>query len=141
MMGPQARVLRSAQRRIVAHLRATRAQAQVEPAQGLFNFRCHENCVQWVRQRPDEDLEVVETVYVDGGEPILHYVVRERATGRLLEVTLGWRAKQLEYYPVRTLLPEDLDHIHAEFDRSLTHWLEAYVPWWGRVLLGIGRCL
>ena len=62
MMGPQARVLRSAQRRIVAHLRATRTQAKVEPVQGLFNFRCHENCVQWVRQRPDEDLEVVETV-------------------------------------------------------------------------------
>lgn len=141
MMGPQARVLRSAQRRIVAYLRATRTRARVEPAQGLFNCRCHENCVQWVRSRPDEDLEVVETVYVDGGEPILHYVVRERATGRLLEVTLGWRAEGLEYYPIRALLPGDLDRIHAEFDRSLTHWLEAYVPWWGRLLLGVERCL
>lgn len=89
MMGLQARVLRSARRRIVAHLRATRTQARVEPAQGLFNFRCHENCVQWVCQRPDEDL----------------------------------------------------DYIHAEFTRSLDHWLRAYVPWWGRVLLGIERCL
>ena len=141
MTGPQAKVLRSAQRRIVAHLRATHTQARVEPAQGLFNFRCHENCVQWLRQRPGEDLEVVETVYVDGWEPILHYVVRERQTGRLLEVTLGWRAEKLEYYPVRTLLPEDLDHIHAEFDRSLAHWLREYVPWWGRVLLGIERVL
>lgn len=140
MTGPRGLVLRSAQRRIVAHLRATYTQARAEPTQGLFNFRCHENCVQWVRQHPDEDLEVVETIYVDCGEPVLHYVVRERATGRLLEVTLGWRAKQLEYYPVRALLPDDLDHVHAEFERSLDHWLRAYVPWWGR-LIGVGRVL
>lgn len=141
MTGLQAEVRRSAQRRIVARLRATRAQVKVEPAQGMFNFRCHENCVQWVRQRPNEDLEVVETIYIDGGEPVLHYVVCERTTGRLLEVTLGWRAVGLEYYPIRALQPEDLDNIHAEFGRSLDYWLREYVPWWGRVLLGIERVL
>ena len=135
------RAIKRAKERIARRLRTRHQGIRPQPEQGLFNFRCHENCVQWVRQRPDEDLEVVETVYVDNGEPILHYVVREQDTGRLLEVTLGWRAKQLEYYHVRTLLPEDLDHIHAEFNRSLDHWLRTYVPWWGRVLLGIERCL
>jgi len=134
-------MVRRAQRRLVRHLRSTRTQVQVLAELGLFNFRCYENCVEYLRTHPDRDLEVVETIYIDEEEPCLHYVIRDKASGELLEVTLGWRARQLEYYVTRTLLPGDLDNIHREFTRSLAHWLDDFVPWWARVLLRVDRVL
>jgi hypothetical protein len=108
-----------------------------EPVQGMFNFRCHENCVEYVRQRPDEGLSIVETIYIDGGQPILHYLVRDPARSRYLEVTLGWRAEHLEYYLIRPIHPEDYRHIHSEFSRSREDWCDEFVGWFGRNVLRI----
>ena len=127
--------------RICRRLRTTHEQVAVKPVQGMFNFRCHENCVEYVRRRPEENLSVVETIYIDGGEPILHYLVHDPAAGRYLEVTLGWRAEHLEYYVVRTLHPDDHRHILSEFQRALDDWTEEYVGWFGRKVLGITRVL
>lgn len=118
---------------IAAHLRANHTPAQVEPVQGLFNFRCHENSVEWHRQRPDH--VVVECIYLDEGQPILHYLVRDPA-GKLLEVTLGWRALELEYFILRDIAkPFD---IHREFSASMDYWLQTYTTRLDR-LLGIDR--
>lgn len=132
---------KTAQARLVRALRSTSTQIKPLEIQGLFNFRCHENAVQYVRDNPSRLLEVVETIYLDGGEPTLHYIVRDKVTGDYLEVTLGWRTRQLEYYVTRTLLPGDLDYIHGEFSRSLDHWRDLYVNPVARVLLRIDRIL
>jgi len=60
---------------------------------------------------------------------------------RYLEVTLGWRAEQLEYYLVRVLDERDHARIHSEFDRSLTDWLHDFTSWFDRRVLGIERVL
>ncbi|URA07111.1 hypothetical protein P9A48_gp03 [Xanthomonas phage Mallos] len=121
---------------IIAHLRATRTPVKVEPTQGMFNFRCHENTVEWQRQRPDHT--VVETIYIDDGQPILHYIARDPA-GALLEVTLGWRADELEYYVLRDILvPRS---IYKEFNSSLEYWLHFSTPTWLRWLSGLKRVL
>ena len=132
-------LIRRARLGILERLRCAHRMLPVAPEQGLFNFRCHENCVEYVRTHPDRDLEVVETIYVDDGEPILHYVVRDRADDRHLEVTLGWRATTLEYYHVRALTEADHPNIHKEFQRSLDYWLHQYVGPFGRHVLRIGR--
>lgn len=135
------RILSKAQERICRCLRARFTMVKPEPVQGMFNFRCHENCVEYVRRRPEENLSVVETIYIDGGEPILHYLVHDPAAGRYLEVTLGWRAEHLEYYVVRPIHPDDYKNILSEFHRALEDWTEEYVSWFGRKVLGITRVL
>lgn len=133
------RAIKRAHERIARRLRARHQGIRPVPEQGLFNFRCHENCVEYVRTNPDRDLAVVETVYVDEGTPILHYVVHDRAEDAYLEVTLGWRAEGLEYYLTRTLTPADHRNILKEFDRALRYWTDEHVPRWMQWLLGIER--
>lgn len=135
------RMLKRAQDRICRRLRARFTMVKPEPVQGMFNFRCHENCVEYVRLHPEEKLAVVEAIYIDGGEPVLHYLVHDQAADRYMEVTLGWRAEHLEYYVVRTLHPDDHRHILSEFQRALNDWTEEYVGWFGRKVLGITRVL
>ena len=135
------RLLKRAQERICRRLRARFTMVKPEPIQGMFNFRCHENCVEYVRLHPEEKLAVVEAIYIDGGEPVLHYLVHDQAADRYLEVTLGWRAEHLEYYVVRTIHPDDHRHILSEFQRALDDWTEEYVGWFGRKVLGIRRVL
>jgi hypothetical protein len=88
----------------------------------VFNFRCFENAVQYAHDHPGH--EVIEVIYIDGGDPILHYVNFLPESGEYVETTLGWRAEHLEYYRVRRIHPDDWKHIHAEFDRALTSWTE-----------------
>ncbi len=133
------RAIKRAQERIARRLRARHQGIRPVPEQGLFNFRCHENCVEYLRTHPDRGLRIAETVYLDGGEPILHYVVVDG--GRYLEVTLGWRAEQLEYYLIRVLDERDHTRIHSEFDRSLTDWLHDFTSWFDRAILRVERVL
>lgn len=120
---------------IVRHVRSRFQQVEPEPVQGLFNFQCFDNCAEWLRQRPGQGLAIVECIYIDEGVPILHYMIRAGSVYQ--EITLGYRANQLEYYPVRELLPTD--KVHDEFERSLYAWKEQFVPWWA--LRFVGRVL
>lgn len=133
------RAIKRAQERIARRLRARHQGIRPVPEQGLFNFRCHENCVEYLRAHPDRGLRIAETVYLDGGEPILHYVVVDG--DRYLEVTLGWRAEQLEYYLIRVLDERDHTRIHSEFDRSLMDWLHDFTSWFDRAILRVERVL
>lgn len=120
---------------LAAYLRANYTPAQVLPERGLFNFRCHENSVEWHRLHPDH--AVVEVIYLDEGEPILHYVVRDPA-GRLLEVTLGWRATELQYFVIRDIVQPF--NIHKEFTSSMEYWTKRFTTRFDR-LIGIDRAV
>lgn len=133
------RAIKRAQGRIARRLRARHQGIRPTPEAGLFNLRCHENCVEYLRTHPDRGLRIAETVYLDEGEPVLHYVVVDG--DRYLEVTLGWRADQLEYYLVRVLDERDHPRIHSEFTRSLDDWLHEFTSWFDRRVLGVGRVL
>ena len=87
----------------------------------MFNFRCFENAVQYAQDNPG--LEVVEVIYIDNGDPILHYVNFNPDSGEYLETTLGWK------------------HIPSEFSRALDSWTEEWATWWERKVLGIERVL
>jgi len=125
--------------RVVRYVRSRYAMVKPEPTQGLFNFRCHENAVEYQRRHPD--LEVVEVIYIDDGVPILHYLNRDPARDVFLETTLGWRAAHLEYHVIRRIHPEDYPHIHREFERALASWTEQFVNGFCRNILGFRRIL
>lgn len=127
---------RLAQRELVAHLRTTKQQVHAKPTQGMFNQRCHDNCLEWLRTHADRKLSVVECIIVEDNLPVLHYVVRDGE--ELLEVTLGWRATRCEYYVIRDLLPADHDVIYNEFNRGLRTWTRRFRPWWAP---WVTRCL
>lgn len=128
-----------AQERLLRYVRTRHELIKPEPTLGLFNFRCFENSVEYVRRYPE--LEVVEVIYVDGGEPILHYLNFDPANGKYLETTLGWRADHLEYYFIRKVHKEDQRYIHNEFDRALASWNEQFLGWFARNILRIERIL
>lgn len=143
ILSPRKLLIRRAHRRVVQRVRSRYQQIKPEPAQGLFNHRCHENSVQYVLTRPEGERSahvIWEVMMVDGtGEPILHYVVRD-GQGRWWEITLGVFASQNEYYALRQISPDDYMHIGSEFNRSIKDWCEEFVGWFGRIVLRIDRC-
>ena len=134
-------VKRRAQRRMCRRLRARFQMIEPVPTQGLFNFRCFENVVEYVRLHPNRRFTVCEVIYIEDNEPVLHYLLRDEDTSKYLEVTLGWRADHLEFYLIRDLLPSDHKRIHTEFDRSLADWQDEFLPTFWRKLLFIERLL
>jgi len=104
--------------------------------QGLFNFRCFENCVQFVIDS-GKDLKIYEVIYIDGDDPCLHYVVKDG--DEFQEVTIGWRAEHVEYYLIREVPKEDFKCIGAAFECSLSYWHLEYTNWFDRNILGIDR--
>ena len=130
-------------RKVQAHLlnfvRSRYELIKPDPTLGLFNFRCFENAVEYVRCHPE--LEVCEVVLVDCGMPILHYLNRDPSSGKYLETTLGWKAEHLEYYLIRRIHIDDHKYIGSEFDRALLGWLQQFTTWFDRQILGIERIL
>lgn len=124
--------------RIVRHVRTSHQGIRPIPIQGLFNRRCHDNCMEYLRTHPHDGFGIAEVMCVDDGDPVLHYVVHAHHLG-YLEVTLGWRTPQLEYYLIRILDPQDHQAIYTEFDRSLAYWREEYTSWFDRAILGVDR--
>ena len=127
------------QRRLVAYVRSMHEQIKVKPTLGLFNFRCYENSVEYVRRYPE--LEVVEVIYIDNGQPILHYLNYDPKEKEYLETTLGYRAEHLEYYRIRTIDKADYRYMATEFDRGLDVWLNRFTNWFERNILRITRIL
>jgi len=123
--------------RIVNHLRSYYERIEVVPKQGLFNFRCFDNVVQFAKD--NEGYGVVEVMYIDGSVPILHYVNVHLETGVYYETTLGFKAENLEYYKLRTIPPIDYPLLSGEFDRAMTTWTNDWSRLWQRKLFKIER--
>ncbi|QYW02176.1 hypothetical protein CPT_Sonora_075 [Stenotrophomonas phage Sonora] len=130
------RTIARAQADVMRRVRTRHQQIKPLPLQGLFNFRCHENCVQYVKAHPERPLDIVEVITVEeGGGPALHYLLFDRGTSDYLEVTLGWRIDQHEVYLVRTLLEADHPYIHREFLRSREDWAHQFLSrFWRRFI-------
>ncbi len=127
------------QRRLVAYVRSMHEQIKVKPTLGLFNFRCYENSVEYVRRYPE--LEVVEVIYIENSQPILHYLNYDPEKKEYLETTLGYRAEYLEYYSIRTIDKADYRYMATEFDRGLDVWLKRFTNWFERNILRVTRIL
>ena len=125
--------------RIRDYVRSTHEQIKPEPTLGLFNFRCYENAVEYRRRYPE--MEVIEVIYIDNGEPILHYLNRDPVSGAYLETTLGWRAEYLEYYFIRKVHHDDHRWVAGEFERGLDVWLYRFTNWFERNILRVKRVL
>lgn len=140
MRSPKAWFLDRAQKAIVLHMRAARQQVVPTPVQqGVFNFRCHDNCTEYVRMHPELSLRIMEVMMVEDNIPTLHYVVYNPDLCQYGEVTLGWRTSKIEYYIIRELPTYLNEHIHEEFERSLRYWLNEYTPAWARWLFNMDR--
>ena len=127
------------QKRIRDYVRSMHEQIKPEPTLGLFNFRCYENAVEYNRRYPE--MEVIEVIYIDNGQPILHYINRNPVDGAYLETTLGWRAECLEYYFIRKVHHDDHRWVSGEFERGLDVWLYRFTNWFERNILRVKRVL
>lgn len=132
------RAIRNIQKRLCCYVRSRFEMVSPEPTQGLFNFRCFDNVAEYARINPG--IEVVEVVYIDRGEPILHYVNYDPDKVEYLETTLGYMAESLEYYKIRKIHPDDYFRMGAEFSRSQESWSNQWVNWYHK-LLGVERIL
>lgn len=111
-------------RKISLHARSRMQRVFPDGVRGIFNFRCHQNCVQWIHDHPNEGLQIAEVIYLPDGnpsDPILHYLVRDR-DGKFLEVTLGYEADQNEYFLIRMVPECEWKSILTTFNRSLHAW-------------------
>jgi len=124
-------------KRICTDVRSMYSMVDVLPKQGVFNHRCYFNAVEYARIH--KGVDVLEVIYIEGEEPILHYINRVIKTGELLETTLGYRADSLEYYVIKEVHESDYKNIHSEFNRSLEAWTAKWTNWFDRAVLKIER--
>ena len=122
--------------KVLRDIQSTKEVIHVEPKQGLFNFRCYENAVEYARLNPDH--KVIEVMYLESGpSAVLHYINQD-PDGNYLETTLGFRADSVEYYKLREIPVADYPNIGWVFNTTLEYWTNTRLKWWHR-LLGITR--
>jgi hypothetical protein len=117
-----------AQRELNLYVRTRYDRIHPEPTQGLFNYQCHRNTINYVLQNAHLGLQVVECIYIDNGDPILHYLAFDPNHNLYLELTLGHFCNNYpEFYKIRTVDPSDYMIIEAEFDRAMRSWKNQFV--------------
>lgn len=119
-----------AKARVCAHVRANLERVYPIPKQGLFNYRCFFNAVQWAN---DNGGEVVECIYIDVEQPILHYLNTDG--DGYLETTRRYLAPEYEYYKIRTVPQCDYPWIHRVFSENLDHWKNTTCNWFERLFV------
>lgn len=132
----KAKRVKTIERRLANKLRATATTGTAVNAQGLFNFRCFENAVQYAKD--NEGFGIQEVILVaQNDECILHYV--NSKDGILYETTLGWRHIEYEYFVQREVTEAEWNSIHSSFTGSLDMWLYECTNWFDRKVLSISR--
>lgn len=122
---------------LLRHIRNRFKRIKVEPAQGLFNFRCFENAVEYARLHPN--MRVVEVMLDDSGEPILHYINQDMETGVYYETTQGWRAEYMDYYFLREIHKEQHGYIGTIFSKAAEDWSAQFTKGFIYRIFGINR--
>lgn len=110
----------------------TRDSVKVRPTQGMFNFRCFENAVEW--SRVHEGSAVIMGIYIEGERTVLHYWNVD-ADGGHVETTLGWRADDITYYPLRTIPPASHKAIGGVFDDAVEYFTNRFTSRFDRLVL------
>lgn len=108
---------------------------EVEPKQGLFNHKCMCNAVEWQSKNGGTVHEVI-AIGPDG--PILHYI--NNSNGIYFETTLGFMARDLEYFLVRGVSTVEYSNIQEVFRKRLKALDSRYLRWYHK-LFGIRRIL
>ena len=111
------RILKSLYARVLTYVRTRHPMIVAKPTQGLFNFRCFENAVQYAKSNPG--IQVVEVMLDDGGVPVLHFINYDPVKEEYLETTQGWRADFMDYYFIRVIHEEQYRYIGTLFDRNV----------------------
>ena len=132
------------QNKLIKHVRSRYSLIKPVSTQGMFNYRCHENSVQYAINHATDlpGLEIWECIYIDDiAQPTLHYLNFDPVAGKYLETTLGWQAEHYEFYVIRRIHPSDWPRILREFENSLESWCKQFTTWFDRSVLGIRRIL
>lgn len=119
--------------RVITWLENTKEKTEVTPKQGMFNFRCYENAVEYAFQNKGAD--VVMGIYVEAGSvPLLHFW--NKKGDKHFETTLGHKAQYHTYYPIRIINPDDYKHIGYIFNEGLKYYRTKFVRWYERPFIG-----
>jgi len=110
----------------------TRESVQVNPEQGLFNQKCYDNAVEWVRTH--EGCEVVMGIYIEGQYTTLHFWNVDK-DGAHLETTRGWRAEDMTYYPLRVIPPKHYNAIGGVMDDAVDYFTSRFTSRFDRLVL------
>ncbi|MEE9223066.1 MAG: hypothetical protein V3V40_06375 [Nitrosomonadaceae bacterium] len=133
----KARIKKKIRHNIGEWLYNEHASVKVTATQGIFNFRCFENAVQWAKDH--EDHSVIMGIYIDPrGDAVLHFWNKNQ-DGEHLETTRGFYAETLKYYPMRTIHADDYLAIGHVFDDALEHYTNKFVNRWAKFWLNGDR--
>lgn len=121
---------------ITRYVRTRYTMLTVKAEQGMFNHRCHLNCVQWVYDHPERtNLDIVEVMTVEEDMPYVHYLVHDGTAQAYLDVTLGYRTLSCEHYLIRTINRGDYYQIAKELTRSKHKWTDDFTTKFQRWIL------
>lgn len=129
--------LRTIYKEVSNYVKFNHKRINVLPEQGMFNYRCFYNAVEFARKHPDT--VVVEVMFIDDGEPILHYINQNKDTGEYIETTLGFRASSLDYYFIRVIDEKDYSTLGSQFSEVVNSWTMRFTSWFDRKILSIDR--
>ena len=73
---------------------------EMDPGKGLFNYQCHSNAVQQVKEGKADAVVMV-----------VHFI--NMINGRYVDNTLGYQALEADMYLIREINPEEFKYIHA----------------------------
>lgn len=107
-------------------------------AKGMFNFKCFDNAVDYAASH--KDCEVIMGIYIQkiNGEPSIHFWIRQN--GKDLEVSIGYKVDQWDYYEIRRIDKKDYGIIGVVFDDALKYYRHKLLTTFERLLIR-GRVL
>ncbi len=131
-------VRKSVDHEISEWLYNTRESVEVKPTQGLFNYMCHHNAVQYAID--NKGCNVVMGIYVEDGYTTLHYWNVD-SNGKHLETTRGWCADSCSYYILKIIPAADYKGISEIFSEALEYFTNRFTTRFQRIILGSERVL
>lgn len=126
-------IKKKAEGKIRAYLEHKYVPVKVEPREGLFNYRCYNNAIEYSRTHPNT--VPIMGIYLDNGIPYMHFWNKD-AFGDHLEITLGYMANYLDYYPIRELSTDEYEYSHDSFCAGMDYWLRKFTSPLERLILG-----
>ena len=126
------RLIRKVHLRISEWLYNTRESVDVSSTGGMFNLRCFHNAIQYATE--NDGVSVMMGIYVDRGETVLHFWNVDW-NGLHLETTLGYRADDILYYPLKKIDTEDYKNISCVFSDALDYFTTRFTTRFERIIL------
>lgn len=98
-----------------------------------YNFRCHLNSVQKVKENKADEVYLCMTLNEDYKDPIIHFINKKDNT--YMDNTWGWLYEENNYYIIRKINENEYNNIGNILEITRQSLLDLYSKKWVRNLL------